>query len=221
MFLPSQLDRDSWRALAEDNMTRCTAVLIGFVVFMGCSESSKRTRDLGLPEQPVTTEYQIYSAIIDSEIPPHLLVVICDSTRPWGSRPSIDPGWSNDLFPKDFALSDCRAILKSYDLANRTRCQLKQDSLHTKHVSVVVPNDSLWTMLRAHADWEEVYATLRGVRVGRVAEFSRVGFNTSHDKALVHYGWHASGEMGVGSFMVLVKTGRGWVVVARMQTWVS
>ncbi len=194
-----------------------TLIILLVVVFLlGCGHPDDQH-----PPVLGRDAYSVYSNIVDSGFDAHVLIVIYDSTN-ISEQPHIsDTGVVATLLQSNFGSTDAKAILQDFNGANRVRQHISKDSMHTRHVCLSPPTDSLRSVLRP-GSWQELYFRgIQGTSGFVLIEFSAVGFNAERTKALVHFGWHAHPMIGTGQFLLMEKKEGKWAIVALKESWVS
>jgi hypothetical protein len=171
-------------------------------------------------------EYAVYSAVIarmfagdkvtfDSQTKVKLLVIqdttVTDSTASEAEN-------NEQSFKKMFPVLK-EGVAADYKTKNSTPLHLK-DSFELKLKHVLVEKQAIDKMFEEGGGWwEEFYKKYPDS--GGFISFSRVGFNSDVDQALVYIAHGCGGLCGTGHYVLLEKGVDGWKVVKRSMVWIS
>ena len=169
------------------------------------------------PEEMVTPsgdEYLVYSTLIEEMAGDAELIVIRDSTRldfADDISETVEQIRKSTLDVGEDVLGDFRVkATHSLQLENRF-------SFFTGTI-VLMSQEEFDSIFVDGGIWDEFYE--RYPKSNGIMTFSRVGFNSQLDEALVYIGIQSSSKDGAGYYVFLEKLGDGWTVGETTIAWV-
>lgn len=165
-----------------------------------------------------TLEYQIISDVLIARLPPEATGEIVIA-----AEPMIEFNFSTVSIYKEFGVFARFPSLGTETILSLLEKEKQPDafeSLFTLPRQVtLLDEDETKRIFRGYGDWTSFYEKFPK-SAGRFF-FSRVGLNPSKNQALLHFGrqWH--GRAGSGCMVFLEDSGKGFVEVGTMRTWMS
>lgn len=200
-FLPFR----SWRGTA-----------LGLLLTLsGCTESTVRTTEGDVNEATAAAEEGVYAAYLATTYSASMCVIRAKTTYNISDSMSLDSVMAM-VAPKLEALTE--DTVSDFKARNATANPLTSDM--ELGISYVLLSDAQFTEIVVDgARWTTFYE--RYPEASGLTEFSRVGFNTNMDHALL-YASFGSGELvGSGMYYLLQNSGSTWSIVGSAQAWVS
>jgi hypothetical protein len=186
------------------------ALVVSFALtFTACSfvapAPSPNAADLEKEEQAV------YSSFFGSN--PGTVVILEDTST---NISSDDPQQSIDYI-KSGLPSASKETLNNYLDRNSQPGQLSPDmQLGVNYV--LLSTDELSTIMKQTNGWDAFYAKYSH---SGYTQFSRVGFNSTLDQAVIYVGGMAGPLMGSGFYYLMEKKDGQWVIKEQVMAWIS
>jgi len=205
-----------------------TTLVLVIICFIGCTNNSRITGSI------TKEEYDIYSIVIDSlyNRDSDSVFILPDSTErnyfsenyrgfkngKWFEMNELDCLKNKDSI---WVKSDCKELSNDYKASNEKYftinisqikssvkiCQLSTDALH----KIFNPTNK--------DGWTEFYKLFPNA--GGILHFSRIGFNTRRDQAVLYHSCGKSGLDGVGFYILLHKINSVWRIKVIAESWIS
>jgi len=110
-----------------------------------------------------------------------------------------------------------QGIVDDYLSKNKTS-EIIENKLKTKLPYRTITHSEIQELEKNNTFWEKFRAKYPpGLLIG----FSRVGFNSNKNKALVSYGWQSGDLAGQGYYLYLEKENNQWLIKKKVKTWLS
>jgi hypothetical protein len=93
-----------------------------------------------------------------------------------------------------------------------------QNHFNSKIEHVVISKEEMGSVFSKEAGWNEFFKRYPGKAL---VVFSRVGFNSELSQALVYTSSESGGKSGRGYYVFLGKDNGSWVVIQKLDYWVS
>jgi hypothetical protein len=175
----------------------------------------------GRAEESITDgEYEVYSAILRPAISnpgkdnSPITVNIVDSTYDGGLKESAS---SDDIFVELESIAKCKldeGLIENFLKKNQTSYELSNKfNLSGCEITLIQKGASPGRFL--------VDGSLLPGRGSCSEKFSRVGFNPSHNQALVVHGYHCDPDLGEGWLILLMNENGNWKIKGRSGLWIE
>lgn len=202
-------------------MYKKVALLTLLVLLVGCGRhagdltESRNTNSNGHANSEA--EYAVYSTLLDE------MYVHSDDPVVVMNRTSLEPNLSGDplktlkyvaqKLPRDIAPGAIE------DLRNRNRQLYPLNGRFMTEVKYVLISEEEKDELARTGDfWSAFSDKYRGQAM---VTFSRVGFSSDMDQALVYAGEGCGWKCGRGDFVLLIKENNAWTIKQKVNVWVS
>lgn len=186
----------------------------------GCSTQDKRQSD---PQSRRVEERAIYALLTESQCADHSPVpgwFILDQTNP--AKYIFDPDYTYLAYWRGELKSVSQAALD--DIAN----DFKTANTEDYHLSELLDSGCKFLSQEefkknfdaaSQKDWDVIHATYPNI-FGYLI-FSRIGFNSEMNQALVYTAQYCGFTCGLGNLIFLVKEGDTWRIEKDVNLWVS
>jgi len=200
-------------------INKTTLVAISaLLIFAQCAKDSD-DRDLDTTDGKVTSDYSVYSAILNQGFDKIKKPLVVKQTSGTGFSLSFDDDiYEMRIEPEGIG----RAIYDEFILQNDTTYVLENKfEIFPREVQLITLSD-LEAAFQANGvkvGWEEFYRKYPDS--GGYIRFSKIGFNDKKTEALVEYA-HVFGGLGAdGGFVFLEREDNAWVLKKIIGVWVS
>jgi uncharacterized protein YkvS len=190
---------------------RRVAVILALLIFSSSCDVIVRA-----PEEMVASseeEYLVYSTLIEEMAGDVELIVIRDSTR----LEFVDDLNETVEQIRDSTLGVDEEVLGNFRDKNAHPLQF-ENRFSFAGTTVLMSQEEFDSIFAGSGVWDEFYE--RYPKSNGIMTFSRVGFNSQYDEALVYIGIQSHFKDGAGYYVFLEKLNDGWVVGETTLAWV-
>jgi len=180
-----------------------------------------------LLNQLTAEDYNVYSDLLRQMVKPQKLFVIRDHTMAeWKTEELDEEVRKNSLeyMKKIFGLEQNDEILSDYYKKNEQPYPLERKfNFQTDYILVSDTVNEIFNKdnrsWESDLSWKEFYEMYPGAY--GITEFSRVGFNSEKNKALVEMGNTSGPLAGWGYLVLLEKKNNSWIIQKKAESWIS
>lgn len=172
-------------------------------------------------------QYDVYSALIKDLYIDGRSKLLVFEEETTGCLPKIDDGKMIELKQQmeDSAINELSALLPQTisDFQNKSKkCQLLTSQFSTSIKFTIASQNVVSNIFRENDiidGWSRFYD--KYPNSSGLINFSNIGFNSEMTQAFVYTGRTCGGKCGAGYYFVLEKKNSRWVVVDKVNNWVS
>ncbi|MDQ1350539.1 MAG: hypothetical protein QG657_841 [Acidobacteriota bacterium] len=219
-----------WYYSSLMNRIGCFIIPVLLVVFLsGCQDDHTKTASLPSPELE-QEEYNVYSSLLNgnSYVDDHSITIISDYTIPVSVIDVITyySGSKSEILRTRYYLWGFFDKMSIAEIGEDTLEDFEQKNQHhyplnykfnIKKKYLLLSHEEFMDNALQRANWDDlrsVYPDSSGVFT-----FSRVGFNSTRDKAIVYQGWWEGWRFSFGYIILLYKVKNVWILEKRMPLW--
>ncbi len=173
--------------------------------------NDSKTADSSITSSEIEDEYAVYSAILNDVKRENKVIVVTDQTTQ-GFAGGSD-------FTDDNKVSvQYNEAFTNHNEKNKKRQKLTNDFNSTVKTVIISIKDKEKLL---HGNYRRVKAYTKYANAYTFIEFSRVGFNEEHNKAVLYFGTTCGPLCGGGNRVFLEKVNGKWVIIKTEGLWVS
>jgi hypothetical protein len=191
-------------------MRRVAVILVLLILSSSCDVIVRAPEEMVAPSEE---EYLIYSTLIEEMAGDVELIVIRDSTR----LEFVDDLNETVEQIRESTLGVDEDVLGDFRVKNADPLQLK-NRFSFAGTTVLMSQEEFDSIFVDGGVWDEFYE--RYPKSNGIMTFSRVGFNSQYDEALVYIGIQSHFKDGAGYYVLLDKLNDGWMVGETTLAWV-
>jgi hypothetical protein len=191
-------------------MRRVAVILVLLILSSSCDVIVRAPEEMVAPSEE---EYLIYSTLIEEMAGDVELIVIRDSTR----LEFVDDLSEIVEHIRESTLGVDEEVLGDFRVKNAHPLQLK-NRFSFAGTTVLMSQEKFDSIFVGGGVWDEFYE--RYPKSNGILTFSRVGFNSQFDEALVCIGIQSHFKDGAGYYVFLDKLNDGWMVGETTLAWV-
>jgi hypothetical protein len=191
-------------------MRRVAVILVLLILSSSCDVIVRAPEETVAPSEE---EYLIYSTLIEEMAGDVELIVIRDSTR----LEFVDDLNETVEQIRESTLGVDEDVLGDFRVKNADPLQLK-NRFSFAGTTVLMSQEEFDSIFVDGGVWDEFYE--RYPKSNGIMTFSRVGFNSQYDEALVYIGIQSHFKDGAGYYVLLDKLNDGWMVGETTLAWV-
>jgi hypothetical protein len=195
----------------EDAMRRVAVVVLLLILSSSCGVFVPAPEEMVTPSED---EYLVYSTLIEEMVGDAELIVIRDST---GLDFVDDISEAVEQIRKS-TLGAGEGVLGDFRVKAAYPLQLENRFSFTGTI-VLMSQEEFDSIFMDGGVWDEFYERYPKSSNG-IMTFSRVGFNSQLDEALVYVGIQAHFKDGAGYYVFLEKLRDGWTIGETTMAWV-
>jgi len=211
-----------------------TAIAASLVVMTGYLRSPTRSSPAHSSVEVGETEYEVASAYIggifaspnlENRAGQGVVKLIIANTTQSGENDLLRDGNGRPIPWEKTAksLQEKAPTLQQTTIDAFREVNVRQASLRPSfHIATnygLLDLDQLNSIPKGGDWWGEYYRRFPGSQ--GILTLSRVGFNAERTQALFYFSNRCGGLCGAGSYVVMEKRGRGWVISKEIEMWVS
>jgi uncharacterized protein YkvS len=193
-------------------MRRVAVILVLLILSSSCDVIVRAPEEMVAPS-PSEEEYLIYSTLIEEMVGDVELIVIRDSTR----LEFVDDISETVEQIRESTLGVDEEVLGNFRDKNAHPLQFENRFSFTG-TTVLMSQEEFDGIFVGGGVWDEFYE--RYPKSNGIMTFSRVGFNSQFDEALVYIGIQSHFKDGAGYYVLLEKLNDGWIVGETTLAWV-
>jgi uncharacterized protein YrzB (UPF0473 family) len=173
--------------------------------------NDSKTADLSIIPSETDDEYAVYSAILNDIQRENKIIAVTDQT-------TQGFGGGSEFFTYDNKVSvEYKEAFSNFDEKNKKKQKLTNNFNSTvKTVMISIKDEE--NLLRGN---QRAKAYQKYANAYTFIQFSRVGFNKEHNKAILYYGTTCGPLCGGGNNVFLEKVNGKWIIKHTVGLWVS
>jgi hypothetical protein len=191
-------------------MRRVAVIVLVLILSSSCDVIVRAPEEMVTPSEE---EYLIYSTLIEEMAGDVELIVIRDSTR----LEFVDDISETIEHIRESTLGVGEDVLGSFRVNNSHSLQLENRFSFTGTI-VLMSQEEFDNIFVGGGVWDEFYE--RYPKSNGIMTFSRAGFNSQFDEALVCIGIQSHFKAGAGYYVSVEKLRDGWTVRETTLAWV-